>query len=91
MEILSILVNICSISATLDTYTVEFEENNVILLRKVGFALMIPNPSLDCSYVVLNFWPNLSIVILIKKKRVSAMYLINQPLTWPEGKQHNNK
>ena len=46
MEILSILVNIFSIS-TLDT--VEFEENNVILWRKVNFALMIPNPSLDCS------------------------------------------
>ena len=27
---------------------------------------MIPNPSLDCSYVVLNFWPNLSLVVLIK-------------------------
>ena len=70
MEILSILVNICSIS-TLDT--VEFEENNVIILRKVNFALMIPNPSLDCSYVVLSFWPNLSLVLkklfwLIKTK-----------------------
>ena len=35
---------------------------------------MIPNPSLDCSYVVLNFWPNSSLVVLIKlfleKKRV---------------------
>ena len=27
---------------------------------------MIPNPSLDCSYVVLNFWPNLSLVVLTK-------------------------
>ena len=46
--------------------TVEFEENNRILLRKVNFVLMIPNPSLDCSYVVLHFWPNLSLVVLIK-------------------------
>ena len=45
-------LNIWSISA-LDT--VEFEENNRILLRKVNFALMIPNPSLDCSYVVQIF------------------------------------
>ena len=44
MEILSILVNICSTGiSTLDT--VEFEENNVILLRKLNFAFMIPNPS----------------------------------------------
>ena len=49
---------------TLDA--VEFEKNNRILLRKVNFAFMIPNPSLDCSYVVLNFWPNLSHVILLK-------------------------
>ena len=27
---------------------------------------MITNPSLDRSYVVLNFWPNLSLVVLIK-------------------------
>ena len=27
---------------------------------------MIPNPSPDYSYVVLNFWPNLSLVVLIK-------------------------
>ena len=40
MESLSILVNIFCIS-TLDT--VEFEENNVILLRKVNFA---PQPGL---------------------------------------------
>ena len=36
---------------------------------------MIPNPSLDCSYVVLNFWPNVSLVLiklfLYKKKRVN--------------------
>ena len=51
-------------SSSLDT--VEFEENNRILLRKVNFAFMIPNPSLDCSYVVLNFWPNLSLVVLIE-------------------------
>ena len=44
---------------------IEFEENNSILLRKVNFAFMIANPSLDCSYVVLNFWPNLSLVVLI--------------------------
>ena len=35
---------------------------------------MISNPSLDCSYVVLNFWPNLSLVLMYKivlvKKRV---------------------
>ena len=37
-----------------------------ILLRKVNFALMIPNPNLDCSYVVFSFWPNLSLVVLIK-------------------------
>ena len=24
---------------------------------------MIPNPSLGCSYVVLNFWANLSLVL----------------------------
>ena len=27
---------------------------------------MIPNPNLDYSSVVLNFWPNLSLVALIK-------------------------
>ena len=27
---------------------------------------MIHIPSPDCSYVVLNFWPNLSLVVLIK-------------------------
>ena len=27
--------------------TVRFEENNIILLRKVNFAFIIPNPSLD--------------------------------------------
>ena len=27
---------------------------------------MIPNPSLEYSYVVLNLWPNLSFVVLIK-------------------------
>ena len=37
---------------------VEFEENNRILLRKVNFSFAIPNLSLDCSYVVLNSWPN---------------------------------
>ena len=52
--------------------TVEFEENNKILLRRVNFALMILNPSLNCSCVVLNFWPNLSLVVLIKKTHVSA-------------------
>ena len=46
--------------------TVEFEQNNIILLRKVNFALMIPNPNLDCSYVVLIFWSNLSLVVLIE-------------------------
>ena len=46
--------------------TVEFEENNRILLRKVNFAFMISNPILACSYVILNFWPNLSLVVLIK-------------------------
>ena len=44
----SIDLNIWSIS-TLDT--VEFEQNNMILLRKVNFAHMIPSPSLDRSYV----------------------------------------
>ena len=47
-------------------YTVKFEENDGILLRKVNFAFMMPNPSLDCSYVVLNFWANLNLVVLIK-------------------------
>ena len=27
---------------------------------------MIPNPILDCSYVVFNFWPSLSLVVLVK-------------------------
>ena len=33
---------------------------------------MIPNSSLDCSFVVLNFWPNLSVLIklFLEKKRV---------------------
>ena len=58
--------NIWSIS-TLDTVEFEdFEENNRILLRKVNFVLMIPNLSLDCSYVVFNFRANLSRVVLIK-------------------------
>ena len=43
-------------------------------LKQVNFVFMIPNPSLDCSYVVLNFWPNLSLVLIYKivlvKKRV---------------------
>ena len=58
---------------------VEFEdlqENNRILLRKANFALMIPIPSSHCSYVVFNFWANLSRVVLIKlffkKKRLST-------------------
>ena len=59
----AINLNIWSIS-TLDT--VAFEENNRTLLRKVNFAFMIQNPSLDCSHVVLNFWLNLSPVALIK-------------------------
>ena len=47
--------------------SIQFEDNNKILLRKVKFAFMIPNPSrLDCSDVVLNFWPNLSLAVLIK-------------------------
>ena len=49
---------------TLDT--IELEENNRILLKKSKLAFIIPNPSLDCSYVVLTFWPNLSLVVLIK-------------------------
>ena len=56
----SIDLNIWSIS-TLDTVESE-ENNNHSSLRKLDFALVIPNPSLDCSYVVLNFWPNLSFV-----------------------------
>ena len=48
--------------STLDT--VEFEENNRILLRKINFAFVIPNPSLDCYYVVFNFFPNLSLVLI---------------------------
>ena len=32
-------------------------------LKKVNFAFMIPNPSLDCSYL-LNFWANLSLVLM---------------------------
>ena len=48
--------------STLDTVGVE--ENNRILLGKVNFAFMIPNPNLDCSYVVLNFCPNLSLVLI---------------------------
>ena len=59
----SIDLNIWSIS-TLDT--VDFEENNKILLRKATFAFLIPSPSLDFSYVVLNFWPNLRLAVLIK-------------------------
>ena len=52
MEIRSIDLNIWSFS-TLDT--VEFEENNRILLGKLILVFMIPNPSLDCFYFVLNF------------------------------------
>ena len=49
--------------------TVEFEENDrvLLILRKLNFPFMNPNPSLDYSYVVLNFWSNLSLVVLIKK------------------------
>ena len=57
--------------------TAEFEENNIILLRKANFAFMIPNPSLDCSYVVLNFWANLNPVVLTKKKRVYFKALLH--------------
>ena len=47
--------------------TIEFDENNRILLRQANFAFMIiPNSSLDCSYIVLCFWPNLSLVVLIE-------------------------
>ena len=42
MEIRSISINICWGISTLDT--IEFEENNKILFRKVNFAFMIPNP-----------------------------------------------
>ena len=35
-----------------------------ILYLQITF--LIPNPSLIYSYVVLNFWPNLSLVVLIK-------------------------
>ena len=54
-------------------HTVEFEENNRILLRKVNFAFMIPNPNLDCYYVVLNFFfgkfePRCSYKIVLIKK-----------------------
>ena len=35
-------------------YSPVWKENNIILLRKVIFAVMIPIPSLDCLYVVLN-------------------------------------
>ena len=59
-------LNIGSTSNFSTLVTVEFKENNRILLRKVYFAFMIPNPSLDCFYAVLNFWPNLSLVVLIK-------------------------
>ena len=57
---------------TLDTG--EFEVN-IILLRKANFPSMIPNPGLDCSYVVFNFWPKLiepycSIKIVLIKKSV---------------------
>ena len=56
--------------STLDA--VEFEENNRILLRKLNFAFMIPNPRLDCSYVVLNFLakfePRCSYKIVVIKK-----------------------
>ena len=60
--------------------TVEFEENNRNLLRIVNFAFMILNPVLDYSYVVLNFWANLSFSVLIKlfflkKKRVGVTVL----------------
>ena len=40
---------------------------------------MIPNPSLDCSYVVLNVWPNLSLV-LIKKSVYSSQTSSGTPL-----------
>ena len=71
----SIDLSIWSVSAP---NTIEFEENNI---RKVNFALTIPNPNLDCSYVVLNFWPNLSLfdfcsykIVLTKKlKRVVSI------------------
>ena len=33
---------------------------------RLSFVFIIPNPSLDFSYVVLNFWPNLCLVVLIK-------------------------
>ena len=36
----------------------------MILLRKVNFAFVIPNPILNCSYVVLNFWTNLNLVLM---------------------------
>ena len=59
--------------------TVKFEKNN--------FAFMIPNPSLDCSCVVLNFWPNLSLVVLIKlffkKKAYNEDQIVN---CWRGGK-----
>ena len=56
-------LNVWSI-LTLDK--IEFEKNNIMSLKKKKFAFIIPNPSLDCFLLVLNFWSNLSLVVLIK-------------------------
>ena len=48
---------------------------------------MIPNPSLDCSYVVLNFWPDFYGQIFMassyKKKRVCVVIV--------EKERHSDK
>ena len=47
---------------------------------------MIPNPSLDCSYVVFNFWPKLFEprcpykIILIKKACIAVSNVSPSPL-----------
>ena len=45
-------------------------EHRVVFCNKNLQLHLHLEPSLKCSLLVLNFWANLSLVVLIKKKRV---------------------
>ena len=49
--------------------TVKFEQNNIILLRKNKLCIY----DSKSSYVVLNFWSNLSLVLIKLLKNVCSL------------------
>ena len=68
------------------SFKIEFY--NRTLLRKMNFAFLIPNPRLDCSYVVLNFLaksgPRCSYkIVLIKTASISTSFTVREePSPW---------